>query len=124
MEATNPSVAAPAGPRPAGRGLVTYFRDSWRLSGKAFGLVRDTPALLRLMLLGAAVLALLLGTLSVLGVALRDGLTIQLTSIGALFAVGLIAWVFTLAEIGVAGIADRALAGKPASVADGLRLAR
>jgi hypothetical protein len=124
MEATNPSLPVRTSPRPAGQGLVTYFRDSWQLSGKAFGLVRDTPALLRLMLLGASVLALLLGTLSVLGVALRDGLTIQLTSIGALFAVGLIAWVFTLAEIGVAGIADRALAGKPASVEDGLRLAR
>src|SRR4051812_24563838 len=110
MEATNPGLPVRTSPRPAGQGLVTYVRDSWQLSGKAFGLVRDTPALLHLMLLGAAVLALLLGTVSVLGVALRDGLTIQLTSVGALLAVGLIAWVFTLAEIGVAGIADRALA--------------
>jgi len=35
-----------------------------------------------------------------------------------------LAWIYTLAEIGVAGIADRALAGERATVRDGLALAR
>ena len=108
----------------AGRGIATYFRDSWRLSGRALALVRSTPALVRLMLLGASVLGVLLAALSVAGVVLRDGLTFQVTSLTALVAVGVLAWVYTLAEIGVVGIADRALAGKPATVRDGLALAR
>ncbi|HET9039588.1 MAG TPA: DUF6159 family protein [Gemmatimonadales bacterium] len=115
---------APAGRFKAGRGIATYFRDSWRLSGRALALVRETPALLRLMLLGASVLGVLLAALSIAGVVLRDGLTIEVTSVSALVAVGVLAWIYTLAEIGVAGIADRALAGERATVRDGLALAR
>src|SRR5689334_21027733 len=114
----------PAARFQAGRGIATYFRDSWRLSGRALALVRATPALVRLMMLGASVLGILLGALTAAGVVLRDGLTFQATSVAAVLAVGVLAWIYTLAEIGVAGIADRALAGERATVRDGLALAR
>ena len=108
----------------ARRGLGTFLRDSWRLSGQALELVRRTPALTRLLAAGALFLALLLDAFAVTGALLSEGLEIEITTTLAAVELWFLAWISTSLSIGVAGIADRALRGESPSVADGLRLAR
>jgi hypothetical protein len=104
-------------------GLTGYMKDGWELGGSAIRLVRGQPGLRAYVLLAAAILFGLEGSIAVVHLHFRHDGTIPERIGVSLGDAYLIAVLTNAAAVGLAGMSNAILGGRQPSVAEGARLA-
>ena len=123
-DATPAPDPVPAPHPPRARSLAQAARDGWALSGLVLRLVRHRPGLRRYLITGLAGILVVDVAVGAAEVSLRHQSTLP-TQIGAgLLDAFVVVLASNLVAVGLAGLSNELLAGRPVLAATGWRLAR